>query len=284
MLLLAAAAAPAGCTSERSAAKTGQAQPDSLLQLISPPTPAEAVAWAADPYDADKRYRGILLLANAPWGGERVYLELYRAAIKDGDPAVRSAAVRGLALHGEPEDVPLILGQLSDPDRLLRWECARALQRIHNPVAVTDLIKRADADVEPEAEVRAAIASALGQYPESRVLEALVDALSDRDLAVNVAARDSLRVLTGQDFVYNLRAWVAWRKETADPFAGKGQYIYPVFYRDPTWLEAITPFYTPPNEVAAAPAGLGPPRPKPPPSPPPESPLDKTDSPGEMNG
>lgn len=261
VILLAAATAigvaGTGCETDRAAAKRGGQQPDSLLSMLSPPTPAEAAAWSIDPYDADKRYRGMLLLVNAPFGGEPVYVEMYRRALSDPDSSVRSAAVRGLAMHGNPSDVALITPMLRDPDRLLRWEAARALQRLHNPdAAIGPLLARLFEKDEPEAQVRASVATALGQYAEARVLEALFAALGDRDLNVNVAARESLRTLTGQDFGLNIRSWVAWRKDATDPFAGRTTYVYPVFYRDKTWVETILPFWEPPNEIAASPIGL----------------------------
>lgn len=256
LLALCAGAALVGCESRQQAAKRGTQQPDSLMTLIAQPTPAEAVAWSIDPYDADKRYRGTLLLANAPFGGEPIYVEMYQRALSDADSSVRAAAVRGLALHGNPEHVTSILPMLTDPDRLLRWEAARALQRLHNPAAIPPLLQRLFERSEPEAQVRASVASALGQYADARVLEALFAALGDRDLTVNRAAQESLRTLTGQDFGINMRAWVSWRKVAADPFAGRTAYVYPVFYRDKNWVETILPFWTPPNEISASPVGL----------------------------
>lgn len=230
---------------------------ESIFENFAPPTPQQAAAWAVDPYSPDKRFRGMLLIANAPWGGERVYVDMYVAALKDSDPSVRAVAVRALALHGEPEHVPLILEQLKDPDRLLRWEAVRALQRLHNPVAITPLIARLDIKNEMEAEVRAASAIALGQYDEGKVVDALISALDDRDLAVNDAARASLKILTGQDLGYDVREWVAWTKaNSANLFAQRGTYEYPVFYRDKIWYEYFWPFGQIPNEVAAAPVGM----------------------------
>ena len=256
ILALCAGTGLVACESNRSAAKNGTQQPDSLFSLLAPPTPSEAVAWAIDPYDADKRYRGILLLANAPFGGEPIYVEMYEAALSDEDSSVRAAAVRGLALHGSPEDVPRIIPLLNDRDKLLRWEVARALQRLHNPVAISPLLGHLFEKNETDPQVRASVASALGQYADARVLEALFAALGDRDLNVNVAALDSLRTLTGHDFGLNIRLWVAWRKTTNDPLAGATPYVYPVFYRDKNFVETILPFWAPPNEIASTPVGL----------------------------
>lgn len=240
----------------RDAQQNNNQQPTSLFDLVAPPTPAVAAAWAVDPYDADKRYRGTLMLANASWGGEPVYIRLYEQALQDSVPNVRAAAIRGLALHGGPENVPMILPSLESDDRLLRWEAARALQRLHNPVAIPGLLRLIDEKNEPEPFVRSAAAVALGQYADPRVVEGLIAALADRDLGVNMAAQESLRTLTGQDFGFNIRAWLAWRDSTNDLFAGRSRFEFPVFYRSRRGLEWINPFAVIPNEVAAVPTGM----------------------------
>ncbi|HBS29916.1 MAG TPA: hypothetical protein DEB06_10825 [Phycisphaerales bacterium] len=246
-----------GCTGlGGGSAKTGGEQPSSLFSLIAPPTPAQAAAWAVDPFDADKRYRGTLMLANAPWGGEPVYIRLYEQAVTDGVALVRAAGVRGLALHGRPEHVPVVMASLTDEDRLLRWEAARALQRLHNPAAVPGLLRLLEEENEPEAFVRAEAATALGQYADASVVEGLIAALTDRDLGVNLAAQDSLRTLTGQDFGFNVRGWLAWRKSTPDLFAGRSGFEFPVFSRGRRGLEWINPFAQIPNEIASAPVGM----------------------------
>jgi hypothetical protein len=248
-----AAAGVMGCATGSSGAKAGSR---SVLQLFSPPTPQEAAAWAIDPYDADKRQRGLLLLANAPWGGADVYVELYRAALDDGDNGVKASAIKALALHGGPEDAERIAVFLVSDDRLVRWESAQALQRLHNPVVVPALMERLDPRKESDYDVRAAAATALGQYAERRVLDSLMGALDDPNLLVNTAAEGSLRTLTGKDLGDDVRAWVEWTKGTEDPFAGRLAYVYPVFHRDKTLLEWVVPFMAPPNEIAAAPAGM----------------------------
>jgi len=231
-------------------------QPNSVIGLFAPPTPQEAAAWATDPYSADRRFRGILLLANAQWGGEPVYVEVYEAALTDGDPSVRAIAARALGLHGSARHAARIATELKSDDRLLRWEAARALQRLHDPAVVSLLIERLEEDVEPEPSVRAAIATALGQYQERRVVDALIAALDDRDLAVNDAARGSLRVLTGEDHGLEVRDWVAWAKSTDDVFAGGTTFEYPVFYRSRVWWEWPMVWFSPPNERSGTPVGL----------------------------
>ncbi len=248
------ALAPGGCALFENAQPNPKS--DSIMDLWAPPTPMDAVTWATDPYDADKRLRGILLLSNAPFGGERPYVEMYRLAARDGDPAVRAAAIGGLALHGSPEDAPLLAERLEDEAPNVRREAARALQRLHNPIAVTPLIRRLDAMVEPDIDTRAKAANALGQYAEMRVVQALIGALSDHRLTVNENALLSLKVLTGENFGYAPRAWVDWANTTSHPFASRGVYEYPVFHRDPTIVEYILPWSSPPNEETATPVGM----------------------------
>lgn len=229
---------------------------ESIFEVFSPPTPQDAVRWAADPYDADLRYRGTLLLANAPWGGERPYVEMYELAAKDGDPGVRAVALRALANHGSPEHAAIAINALSDPNDLVRWEAARALQRFYAPEAVTPLIERTNPDREASDAVRASSAWALGQYAETRVVQTLIAALSERELAVNQAALASLKTLTGQDHGYDAKAWLAWTRDAGTSmFNSRAEYSYRIFERDRFWYEWIPFIPPPPNETAGLPIG-----------------------------
>jgi len=229
---------------------------ESVLTLFQGPTPLQAVQWATAEYDADKRVRGTLLLANAPWGGEDVYLRLYRSGLEDEDAGVRAVSIRAIAMHGSPEDVPLLIEQLQGGNDLIREEAARGLQRLHSPEAITPLLTYVDTRNESNWKVRQHAAIALGQYPERRVLDKLIDSLDERELAVNRAARRSLNILTGQDFGFDGRAWLTWSKGERDHFAGQGLYEYPVFQRDPNFFENIMPWLEVPNEIAASPVGM----------------------------
>lgn len=234
----------------------------SILQFNADPTPSEAAAWAIDKYDADKRFRGTMLLANAPFGGEAVYQELYLDNIDDEDPGVRAAATRAIARHGKPEQVDLLIERFADDDRSVRLEAARGLQRLHNPRAVPPLIaaisldRRGEDYNEGEPDIRAEAATALGQYPEGRVVDALIGALADPNLAVNRASLESLRTLTGQDFGLDRRAWIDWTEATRQAFAGRSEFVYPAFQRDRRWFEYIPFVPQPNNEPASTPIGM----------------------------
>lgn len=231
----------------------------SLLEAFMPQTtPAEAAEMAVDPYSPERRYKGTTLLANAPFGGQPVYIELYLDAVEDDDPGVRAAGVRALGRHGEPEHLPDILALLEDEDRYVRFEAARALQRVHSPGVVPVLLTTIQEEEEPNADVRVAAAEALGQYPEARVIDGLIGALADRRLAVNHAVRRSLITLTGQDFGVDRAAWVGWVETTEDIFAGQQPYEYPGFQRARKPYEYLPFVPAPPSETASTPVGLDP--------------------------
>lgn len=211
---------------------------------------------AIDPYNPENRYKGTLMLANAPFAGGEVYQKLFADNINDADPGVRAAATRGLGLHGRPDQVPMVVEKLQDPDTDVRIEATRALQRLHNPDAVDALIERLDPTKETEPDVRAGAAEALGQYAENRVVEQLIAALDDDSLTVNRSTRASLRTLTGQDFGVNRASWQQWYKDEQAAFAAQAVYEYPVFRRARRWYEYIPFVPPPPNEPRATPAGL----------------------------
>lgn len=228
----------------------------SVLPEFGPPTPSEAAAWAIDKYDANNRYRGTLLLAGAPYAGESVYMELFRDNADDVDPGVRAASVRAIANHGGMDDVKYIVNGLKDADKGVRVEAARGLQRIHKAEAVQPLLDVLDAEKEPEDDVRLEAALALGQYAESRVLDGLIVAIADPNLAVNRNTLFSLRVLTGQDFGYDQKAWMLWAKNEGKPFAARGGYMYPAFSREKRWWEHLPFMGNPPNEPSSVPVGM----------------------------
>ncbi|MEM9065520.1 MAG: HEAT repeat domain-containing protein [Planctomycetota bacterium] len=241
---------------------------DSLLAVFQGPSPTRAAEWALDPYNPDNRYRGTLILANEPFGGEGPYIDLFVDASDDVSANVRSAGVRGLANHGRPEHVAILIERLDDETELVRLEAARGLQRLHNPIAIeplialleqeTDEVTRVQLLVEPNAEIRAAAADALGQYADRRVISSLATALNDADLIVNRNALSSLRTLTGQDFGMDPRGWLEWERTVTNPFEGRTAYTFPAFSRDRRLLEYIPIFPPPPNEASTTPIGMPP--------------------------
>ena len=250
-----------GCGSDlntQQAAKT-----ESIFGLFSPPKPAEAAAWSQDPFDPDKRYRGTNLLANAPFGGEEVYVRMFASKLgappatePDPDPGVRGIAARALGMHGDPASAELITPLLKESDKNVRLEAARALQRLHNPRAVEFMLPLVQQKNEIDADVRSEIATGLGQYAERRVVQGLIGALDDDSFLVTSATRRSLETLTGEDFAEDQRAWLVWLGKSENPFAGRKPFLYPVFNRDKFWYERLPFIPPPPNEISSSPVGM----------------------------
>ncbi len=216
---------------------------DDLFRSIVPPSPGEAARDMLDPNDADRRRRGVVLIANSYFADEDAYVRTYRNyAQTDEDPLVRAAATEALGRHGDPEDAAILAAQLRHDHEQVRWAAARGLQRLHNPAVIGSLV-RVLGDEEEEPDVRAAAAVALGQYRSHRAVEGLVAALETRHLSVNLMAQRSLRILTGQDFGMDRRAWIDWYDATDEPFAQGVAYLYPTYSRDETLLEKFA-FWT----------------------------------------
>jgi hypothetical protein len=129
----------------------------------------------------------------------------------------------------------LVAKSLVSPFRQVRLAAAKALQRLHDP-AVADLLWPRLVDAEEDSDVRTEVAIALGQYPTPAVFNALVAALSQRELAVNTAALDSLRMITGKDFGIDEDLWLEHMVTAKPPLLETPLYLYPTFVRDlDTW-------------------------------------------------
>ncbi len=204
----------------------------SLSNSFSPPTPAQAAQWALDPYDAENQRRGTVLLANAPWGGSIAYVNMYRIYVEDNaDPLVKASAIDALARHGDVSDADLIGKQLQNKNIHVKIAAAKALQRIHDPKMTAILCSRGTDDAE-DASVRIEIAIALGQYAADDSFQALCAMIDQRELAVNLAANDSLRLLTDHDFALDRRLWLSWYRADKTPFRKELQYLYPTYQRE----------------------------------------------------
>lgn len=229
---------------------------NSLLGDLSPPTPAQAAAWASDLNDPENQRRGLSLLSNAPWGGDEPYVRLYRLYVEEQtDPLVKATAVRALGRWGEPKDAARIADFLASPSPMVRLAAAQSLQRLHDP-AVADRIWIRLVDVGEDALVRVELAIALAQYPNDRSFQALCLALDARELVVNLAAADSLRLLTGQDFGIDRSTWLAWYGSTAKPFAAEEVFLYPTFTRKITIWDRLAFWKSYTFETPATPRGM----------------------------
>lgn len=250
---MAAVAAACGCD-------TASQDFTEWTQSVVPLSAGQAVRLMVDPYDPDNRYKGTVLIVNSPFGGGEPYVVLYRdRAAHETNPLVRAASIRALGRYGAPTDAPAIAANLStDQADVVRWEAALALQRLHNPSVVPELL-RTLRDENEGSDVRCAAAIALGQYPEDRVFQGLLQALDSVELGVNVSALESLKTLTGENFGLDPRPWLSWYKSTRDPFAGQRPYVYPTYQRGESFLEKLAFWSSESYEQPGTPAGLTPP-------------------------
>ena len=229
-----------------------------LLKPITPPTPSEAAQAALSSQDADQRRDSINRIAAASFGGEAPYVRMYRLMLDYPDATVRAACVRALGEHGAVRDAALILVRIEDPSAFVRWEAARALQKIHNPVVVGRLIQTLGED--PDEDVRIAAALALGQHPQPRVFQALVGALNDRSFAVVDASNNSLHNLTGQDLGDDGSAWLNWAKNNHDAlFDGQLTYRWQPYVKPIGLLNRIQFWKDNQGAPPRPPRGLNPP-------------------------
>jgi hypothetical protein len=215
-----------------------------LARGFAPLTPTDAALMASDQHSPDERREGITLLANSPFGGAPPYVKMYRDYVsQDSDALVRAAAIKALARYAEISDAEIIVRWLNKTDSSsvqVRREAALALQRIHNPVVVGALLHSLS-DENEEPTVRTFSAIALGQYPEDRVLIGLISSLEANELTLNLAAAESLHILTGHVFGMDRLAWFGWyiveRDSGRDPFEAMTVFEYPTFRYATRWYD-----------------------------------------------
>jgi hypothetical protein len=188
---------------------------------------------------------------------------MYRDYIQnDPDPLVKAASIKALARFGDAEDALLIVPWLSRRDTdssQVRSAAAIALQRLHNPSVVPALLLSLR-DSDEINQVRASVATALGQYPENRVFTGLIVALQASDLSINLSAAQSLHSLTGQVFGIDWDAWYEWGSMVAETdqniFEYMSVYEYPTYKHVSSWWDSITFWERRIHEKPGIPVGL----------------------------
>jgi len=229
-----------------------------LTNALTPPSPTEAATMMLDPYNPDHRREGTVLIANSYFGGEPQYVRFYVQSVEqEDDPTVLAVAISALARHGTEEHASLIARHLTHPNRQVRWEAAKGLQRLHDPQVVPGLLNVLR-DQEEDPQVRVAAARALGQYPQDRVFQALVAALESRHLAVNLTAEQSLETLTGQSLGLDSREWSRWYRgqSPGERFASQQDFYFPTYSRGLTLFERMMFWQSKTFEQPGIPVGL----------------------------
>ena len=230
----------------------------SMADVLSPPSPTEAAQWAVDTTDAENMRRGVVLLGTSSFGGVDAYIKLYRFYVKDmKDPLVQGAAISALSRFGNPEDAVLIAERLDSEYPHVRLAAALGLQRIHN-VSVSQAMWKKMGDESEAQETRVELAIGLGQYPQDDSFQALVTALDHSELTVNLAALDSLRLMTGNDLGIDRMRWLGWYETTPveKRFRGQNFYLYPTFQRHLGFWDYVVFWDIPKFETPGLPNGI----------------------------
>ena len=213
-----------------------RAGPIDLFKEVFGPSREKLAGKAFRDKDADVRREYIVLVSNRYWGLDKNILPGYAAVAADRteDVSVRGVALRALGRAGKDAAVHTksILEALNARSENVRWDAAVALDRVHHPVLVEPLSRRATKD--RSGDVRQACAKALRHYRRTEVAAALVDCMEDRDYGVIRRAHVSLVEMVGQDLGDEAADWETVR--TALPPRPK---------RRPWWdilgLTAVTP-------------------------------------------
>lgn len=166
----------------------------------------------------DARREAIYVLSDHGFGRKEPYIKYYgHMAESDADATVRVAAIRALNVSRAKPFTPVYINALTDNSQWVRLEAAKALANIPDAQSVPGLM-RLLADEKQLRDIRIAAADGLREYPQSDVAQALIRVLSDRDFGVAWQSRQSLNLMTGQDFAYDQTKWLNYLTTTAKPF------------------------------------------------------------------
>jgi HEAT repeats len=168
-----------------------------------------------DPKSPDNQREGMLRLTDFEYARRGIYLKGYAILARNGgDFTVRAAGLRALNRCRAQGYTVLFMESLNDDQSLIRLEAADALANIPDAQAVPLLLIHMGTDAEPSVDVRIACAEALRNFHTTEVMHALVDELDDQEFGVAWQARQSLELLTGQDFRYDSKGWLNYLANT----------------------------------------------------------------------
>lgn len=203
----------------------GDAVDSSLRLLFSPlvhigqwldkDTPTTAANLMLDFQSADNRRIGTFRLNDFPYTRTgptaKLYITVYAKEATDADFTVRAAALRALNRSRATGYTNLFLPLLDkDEHELVRLEAADALGNIPDAAAIPALINHIDPKSEASVTIRMACVDALRNFKTKQVAAALINALQDTDFGVVWQARQSLALITAQDYRYDRLAWLGY--------------------------------------------------------------------------
>ncbi len=232
MAVLILAGAP-GC-------QKNQAEIDSTVNtwiqdMLVKRTPQQRAIEALQAENPDERRKSLRAVVKNDKAGEEWAVKIFASvAENDPDPQVRCMAIKGLRRSADERAVEPLLRVLNykdfprkvrPPSDDVRWDATEVLAYVsklrnvpteHADWARRTLIRLVTDD--SSRNVRICAARGLGCYRHPDALTALVQALEDRDFAVQYQAENSLERLTGRRHNRDADVWRAWLAKTDDPF------------------------------------------------------------------
>lgn len=134
--------------------------------------------------------------------------QLARQIQVEPDPLVRATIVDTLAAFNTPLASQVMVAGLNDTDPIVRRKCCHGLGERADTAAIEPLARTLRED--ETMDVRVAATKALGKIQSPEALKALTAALEDRDPALQFAAVQSVKQLSGQDFGGDVRAYLQY--------------------------------------------------------------------------
>lgn len=139
---------------------------------------------------------------------QEITAQLARQIQVEPDPLVRAAIVETLVKFNTPLATQVLVAGLSDADPRVRRKCCHGLGVRGESSAIDALAQAIQQD--SEIDVRVAATKALGGMPSPAAIKALATALQDRDPALQFAAMQSVKELSGQDFGGDVQSYLQY--------------------------------------------------------------------------
>jgi HEAT repeat protein len=206
-------AASSGCTGpglfDRQSWLFGKDPPDdpALLARIGP-TQSQKIALVRSLREK---------LNDAPEEAELVSAELAQRIQTETDPAVRIEIVKALGDSRSASAADVLRAGLGyprpDPDAEVRLAICASWGRVGGDEARAMLASALANDTDGDVRVQAA--QSLGEFNHSGNMQALAAALEDSNIAVQHAAMQSMKSVTGQDFGEDAKAWQEYAQSGA---------------------------------------------------------------------
>ena len=147
-------------------------------------------------------------------------------------PVMRREILRAAIAIPSADVLPILQSAVDDDDISIRRMAYKEWGKRPGQVAMPVLLKGARS--ESEKDVRIVIIRALGRFKNQQVYDTVPEALNDRDPAVQLAATDSMKELTGLDYGDTPEPWIAHVENRPVELPEQ---------KTASWLDLINPLY-----------------------------------------